>query len=588
MKTIIWLTVAILAGTVSVFGQGAGTALEFSGGPSILVPNPITTSQFTIEFWIKTTQTAGTGDHWWSGTGLVDGEVAGVTNDFGTSLLGSKFAFGTGGTSDHTAISTSDINDGKWHHVAGRRTSDNYIQVFVDGRLEHTVAGGSAPPTAPSQLRMGGLLTEANLFFEGFLDEVRIWNTTRTTEEIRNNMHVTLTGSEGGLIAYWRLDEGTGGVAKDDAGDNDGTLSGFSSDDWVSSSVPLGTGSSASLFGIQTGTRDFGTLIMEITDDFDSPTDVTVAGLSEGPATLPAGSSTVLSDRYWIVHAYGNVGTASANLTFTVPSTFTNNGSAQASLYVLYYRDVTDEGAWSVMLNGAASVTGTTATFNGITSFGQFAIGTDDPLPVQLTSFTASASRLNAELRWRTESEVENYGFEIERRRMDDGRRMMDGGMTNQRQDETTSQRPWVTVGFVQGAGTSTAPREYSFVDQPDQPGRYAYRIKQIDHSGSFAYTAAAEVEVGIAPMEFTLGQNYPNPFNPTTTIEFTLPEDGHVVLKVYDIAGREVATLLDQEMKAGVYQRAVFDAARLASGLYFARLQAGGQNVVRKMILLR
>jgi hypothetical protein len=96
------------------------------------------------------------------------------------------------------------------------------------------------------------------------------------------------------------------------------------------------------------------------------------------------------------------------------------------------------------------------------------------------------------------------------------------------------------------------------------------------------------EILVGLAPLEFTLSQNYPNPFNPATTIEFTLPADGHVVLKVYDLTGGEVATLVDQEMAGGVYQRVTFDATRLASGIYFARLVSGSQAVIRKMLLLK
>jgi hypothetical protein len=91
-----------------------------------------------------------------------------------------------------------------------------------------------------------------------------------------------------------------------------------------------------------------------------------------------------------------------------------------------------------------------------------------------------------------------------------------------------------------------------------------------------------------VAPKVFELSQNYPNPFNPTTTIEFTLPSDGRVVLKVYDITGRELATLLDEERKAGVYQQVVFDASRLASGVYFARLQFGGKQLLKKMLLLK
>ncbi|MEX2190468.1 MAG: T9SS type A sorting domain-containing protein, partial [Bacteroidota bacterium] len=147
---------------------------------------------------------------------------------------------------------------------------------------------------------------------------------------------------------------------------------------------------------------------------------------------------------------------------------------------------------------------------------------------------------------------------------------------------------PWVSVGFVQGAGTSSSPRDYSFVDKPDEPGRYAYRIKQIDHSGAFTYTSSLEVLVGLAPLEFTLAQNYPNPFNPTTTIEFTLPADGHVVLKIYDLTGREVATLVDEERIAGVHQQVVFDASRLASGMYFARLQMNGMQLLKKMVLVK
>lgn len=146
----------------------------------------------------------------------------------------------------------------------------------------------------------------------------------------------------------------------------------------------------------------------------------------------------------------------------------------------------------------------------------------------------------------------------------------------------------WSRIGFVQGAGTSTSPQDYTFTDKPDAPGRYAYRIKQIDHSGAFTYTSSLEVVIGLAPLEFTLGQNYPNPFNPTTTIEFTIPADGRVVLKVYDLTGREVATLVDQEMKAGVYQQVVFDASRLASGVYVAGLQAAGRQLMSKLILLK
>jgi len=190
----------------------------------------------------------------------------------------------------------------------------------------------------------------------------------------------------------------------------------------------------------------------------------------------------------------------------------------------------------------------------------------DASLPVELTSFSATVHGGDVQLVWNTATEVNNYGFEIER-------------LQNQN---------WSTIGFVAGAGTSASPRSYSYEDKNIPPGTYAYRIKQIDKDGSSKYTNVVDVVAGLAPLAFDLSQNYPNPFNPTTTIEFTLPSDGRVVLKVYDITGKEVAALLDENMKAGVYQQAVFDASRFASGVYFARLQFAGKQLLKKLVLVK
>lgn len=222
------------------------------------------------------------------------------------------------------------------------------------------------------------------------------------------------------------------------------------------------------------------------------------------------------------------------------------------------------------------------------------------PLPVTMTAMSVQATKNTATITWRTESETENFGFEIERREM--GQREMGQILTDTHRSEsendgvksansspfTLYSSPWATIGFVPGSGTSSSPRDYSFVDKPGQPGRYAYRIKQIDHSGAFTHTASVEVEIGLAPREFTLSQNYPNPFNPTTTIEFTLPEDGQVILKVFDLAGKEVATLVNGELKTGVYHRVVFDASRLASGMYVSQLEARGKITARRMMLVK
>jgi hypothetical protein len=221
-----------------------------------------------------------------------------------------------------------------------------------------------------------------------------------------------------------------------------------------------------------------------------------------------------------------------------------------------------------------------------VTSFSEFTVsdGTN-PLPVQLTSFNAHASRSEAILTWSTASETNNYGFEVERRRvLSSG--LMFPSLNQPRNSELGTS--WSVVGFVQGSGTSTSPREYSFVDAGLSPGRFAYRIKQIDFSGSLTYTVALEAEIGMAPLEFTLAEAYPNPFNPTTTIEFTLPEDGFASLKVYNLLGQEVATLFKGEATAGQIHQHTFDASQLPTGPYISRLNYGGQSLIRKMVLAK
>jgi hypothetical protein len=198
----------------------------------------------------------------------------------------------------------------------------------------------------------------------------------------------------------------------------------------------------------------------------------------------------------------------------------------------------------------------------------------DGALPVEFTSMTATALPHMVALRWQTATEVNNYGFEIERKLSAESSQQ--GAVT------------WKKAGFVSGSGTSSSPHEYSYLDRNLAPGRYAYRIKQIDNGGTFRFTQAAEAEIGLAPIEFTLGQNYPNPFNPTTTIEFSLPEAGQAVLKVFNGLGQEVATLVNERMLEGVYHQATFNANHLATGMYFAKLEFNGKSLFKKLLVVK
>ena len=200
-------------------------------------------------------------------------------------------------------------------------------------------------------------------------------------------------------------------------------------------------------------------------------------------------------------------------------------------------------------------------------------------LPVEMISFTAAATNSSVSLTWKTATETNNYGFEVER-----------SAMVNQQ--STMSNADWTKVGFVEGAGTSSHSHEYSFTDRIAQRGVAAYRLKQIDRDGSFKYTESIEVHI-LVPYSLTLAQNYPNPFNPTTTIEFTLPDDGRVSLKVFDVLGKVVATLVDGELKADAVHRATFDASNVSSGIYFFRLEysASGGNakqLMKKLLVMK
>ncbi len=208
------------------------------------------------------------------------------------------------------------------------------------------------------------------------------------------------------------------------------------------------------------------------------------------------------------------------------------------------------------------------------------------PLPVELTSFEASVNQDKVNLKWKTATELNNYGFEIERQ-------------LSNKQPEGNNQN-WKKVGFVAGSGNSSSQKEYSFIDKNLVGGsNFDYRLKQIDKDGSFSYSDIINVKV--IPSQYMLFQNYPNPFNPTTKIKYSIPSSdlkmGHldkseqvapsVQLIVYDILGREVATLVNKNQQPGNYE-VEFNASNLASGVYFYKLKAGNYSSVKKMILLK
>jgi hypothetical protein len=194
----------------------------------------------------------------------------------------------------------------------------------------------------------------------------------------------------------------------------------------------------------------------------------------------------------------------------------------------------------------------------------------DGPMPVELSSFTSNVISRDVKLNWITASEINNAGFEILRSAQND---------------------IWIKVGYVKGNGTRTTATNYSFEDKKLITGKYQYRLKQIDYNGNFEYHNLANiVEIGI-PNKFNISQNYPNPFNPITKIDFDLPYDSKVTIKLYDISGREVMTLVNETKTTGYYT-VQMNGINLASGMYFYRITANGNGQifvnVKKLVLIR
>ena len=193
-----------------------------------------------------------------------------------------------------------------------------------------------------------------------------------------------------------------------------------------------------------------------------------------------------------------------------------------------------------------------------------------DPIPVELTSFTANAQTGYVELNWSTATELNNLGFEVQR---------------------SFSKSDFVTVGFVEGKGTTTEEHHYSFKDK-DVSGFLHYRLKQVDFDGSYEYSDIVEVEV-LGAVSYELAQNYPNPFNPITNISYTLPTESQLKLSIYNPLGELIETLVNEKQDAGKYD-AVWNAANHPSGVYIYTLDAVSlsgskqMKISNKMILMK
>ncbi len=556
---------------------GAGTALNFDGSNDyVSVPDNDAldlTSNYTIEAWIRPA--------WFPA-------LAGIVSKYQTgSGAGYLLRLNEGGQHrdidfDGTSTSENILNANQWYHIAAVNDG-GARRLFVNG-VEHTLYDSPITVEANSDFLGIGVDFESR-YFAGEIDEVRVWSAARTAQQIREDMHRSLGGASN-LVGYWQMNDGSGSGTLSDASGNhlNGTLTNMDINTaWVSSTVPVGEGSSKSENSFQSGTADLGSVQLTATDDFDNQVNLVCTRIDNSPNVEPSTSGVNLNDRYWVVTAYdGTPGTFSVDLTFTVPSLYTNDGTEDKSRYTLFRRDDNSDGDWTTVISGAASVTSTAIEFDGITSLSQFMIGssaTDITLPVQATDFLAKTDCGSVTLSWNTQSEVNNAGFTI------------------LREDPRTSQfkliSSYLSNDSLKGLGTSSTGRAYQFVDAKVRCGSiYNYKIQSVSTDGKTEdVSTLTGIKVDI-PKDYGLFQNYPNPFNPSTTIRFDLKQQSTVTLEIYNVLGQRVEYWNYGTMDAGRYNENVsLDA--FASGMYFYRISAvesDGQRFVstKRLVLMK
>ncbi|MBI5402146.1 MAG: T9SS type A sorting domain-containing protein [Ignavibacteriae bacterium] len=287
-----------------------------------------------------------------------------------------------------------------------------------------------------------------------------------------------------------------------------------------------------------------------------------------GSTTITRGHTTQGSNcsisRYYDITPTNNTG-LNATIVFNYNDNELN-GNTESDLKL--FKSTNSGTNWTVQNSSLVNISNNTITQTGIDGFSRWtAANYNSPMPVELVSFSAAVKGRNIDLKWKTSKEINNKGFEIERK--------ITGGN-------------WLCAGFVIGAGNANGLKEYTFEDKNLNSGTYSFRLRQIDFNGNYSYHSLnGTVEIGL-PIKYNLSQNYPNPFNPTTKIDFALPVESSVSLKIYDLSGKEVKSLINNEMMKAGYYTAEINSGGLSTGVYFCRLIAGNFSSVKKMVLLK
>ncbi len=263
------------------------------------------------------------------------------------------------------------LSAGVWTHIAGTYDGTN-LKLYINGAV---IASSTAVGLHTSDGTFSFSSSNTNEFLDGKLDELRVWNYARSEQQIRENMHLTLSSSETGLLNYWQLNESSGTTAHDYTGNCNGTLTGLGSGNWVNSTIPLGGGNSNSQTVTSTGNAIFtGTGFSSNFTALSGTDNITVSRINLSPNTKPSDPFYATCQQYWVAKNYGNK-SFTADLTFTLTDDLNSYNGLNPGSVKLFARAANSDGAWSLVKKAASVDTvANTATFSGVNAFGQFLV----------------------------------------------------------------------------------------------------------------------------------------------------------------------------------------------------------------------
>ncbi len=492
----------------------SGSTVQYSASNDQTIGNPASYSNLTL-----------------SGSGTKT--LSGATTIFKTLTIGSSTTLADGG---YTLTENGNLSNSGTHSGAGKI-------LLSGGSSLHTLSGTGTYQNLELSDALGATLS-ANTTIAGTL--------TLTSGNITTGAYTLTLGSSA---------SSTGSLSR-----TSGTIIGnferwFATGTNSSFVFPVGTSSNYRPVTISTsGVTTGGKILVSHTDGTDG------TNLS---SSVTDGSYTInkRSNMYWTL-----TGTTISGGTYDLSM----DGSGQSGitdatkLRIIHSTDGSSFDVQGTHSDGSGTVVNRTGIAIG--TFSRFYIGSnisDNPLPVELVSFSAFINNKTVNLRWRTATEMNNYGFEIER---------SDKAIGNSVK--------WEKIGFVNGNGNSNSPKNYSFTDEPYGGKEFKYRLKQIDFDGAFEYSD--EVKVVLEDVNtFSLEQNYPNPFNPSTKISYTIAQKSDVKLRVYNVLAQLQAELVNEQQDVGHYQ-VLFNGSNLPSGTYFYKLEAGKFVEVKKFLLVK